>query len=331
MPPISPDWEAVRRFILFSALICAVTLGGGSAGRAQAPALIPVRIATPGNDGNALAFYAQALGLFKKYGIDPQIQVIRNGGGATIVAAIAAKALDVGESDLMAIAAAHEHGVSVTLLSPAYMFRSGDLTSVIITAHDSPIHSAKDLNGKTIGVASLGGVGKMLTTKWLADNGADLSSIKFVELPQVSMAAALVRGTIAAAQSGEPNITAAGDDIRVLASTYAAVGGRVQATAWCTSAEWPRSNPDAAKRFVAAIHDAAVWADDPRNHPKSATILSQWLPFPEGLAEKMHRAYYGQAFDVAALQPLLDAGLEYKALQTHVSAHDLISPFALIK
>jgi NitT/TauT family transport system substrate-binding protein len=321
----------MRPFMVVAVAFAVAVLAGGPAVRAQAPALIPVRIATPGNDGNALAFYAQALGLFKKYGIDPQIQVIRNGGGATIVSAIASGALDAGESDLMAIAGAREHGVPVTLLSPAYMFRTGDLTSVIITAHDSPVRSAKDLNGKTVGVASLGGVGRMLMTKWLADNGADLASIKFIELPQVSMAAALVRGTIAAAQSGEPNVTAAGDDTRILASTYAAVGGQVQATAWCANEAWTHANPEAAKRFVAAIHDAAVWADDPRNHPRSAEILRQWLPFPEGLAEKMHRAYYGQVFDLSALQPLLDVGFTYKALPARIDARELISPYALVR
>lgn len=299
--------------------------------RAQSPAPYAIRIATPGNDGNALAFYAQALGLFAKYGIEPQIQVLRAGGGATIIAGIAGKALDVGESDLMAVGAAREHGVPVTLLAPSYMFRTGDLTSVILTGRNQPVRTAKDLNGKVIGVASLGGIGRMLTTKWLQLGGADLDSIKFVEMPQVAMAAALDRGTIAAAQSGEPNVTAAGDAVRVLASTYGVLGREVQATAWVTSEEWARANPEAARRFVAAIHEAAVWADDPRNRPKSAAILRQWLPFPEGLAEKMHRAYYGQAFELKALQPLLDLGYEQKFLQTHLNARDLISSYAMVK
>jgi ABC-type nitrate/sulfonate/bicarbonate transport system substrate-binding protein len=180
-------------------------------------------------------------------------------------------------------------------------------------------------------VASLGGVGRMLATMWLDKNGADVSSVKFVEMPQVSMAAALVRGTVDAAQSGEPNITAAGDDVRLLASTYAILGKEVQATAWCATEDWVKNNPDAAKRFVASIHDAAVWADDPRNHAKSADILRSWVPFPEGLAQKMHRAYYGQAFEIPALQPLLDAAFAYKTLQARADARDLLSPYALIR
>jgi len=303
----------------------------GSIARAQETEPYVVRVGTVGNDGNALAFYAQAIGSFKKQGVDAQIQVLRAGGGATVISGIAGKALDAGEADLITVAAAYEHGVPVTLLAPSYMFRMGDLTSVIITAKNSPIHTAKDLNGKTVGVASLGGVGRMLTTKWLVDNGADLGTIKFVELPQVAMAAALQRGSIDAAQSGEPNVTAAGDDIRILASTYAAVGKEVEATAWVTSADWVRANPEAAKRFVAAIHEAAMWADNPRNHPQSAAILQKWLPFAEGLAEKMHRAYYGQTFDVAAMQPLLDFAFAQKTLQARVLAHDLLSPVALVK
>jgi ABC-type nitrate/sulfonate/bicarbonate transport system substrate-binding protein len=321
----------VRRSVLLSALASAAFAAAGATARGQVAAPYTVRIATPGNDGNALAFYAQALGLFAKYGIDPQIQVIRAGGGSTIIAGIVGNAIDVGESDVIAAATAYEHGVPVTLLAPSYMFRLGDLTSVVLTAADSTVHVAKDLEGKTIGVPSLSGVGRLLTTKWLIVNGVDLSTVKFVEMPQISMAAALARGTIAAAQSGEPNITAAGNDVRILFSTYAVLGKHVQATAWCTTADWARNNPEAARRFAAAIHDAAVWADDPGNHARSAAILQQWLPFPAGLAERMHRAYYGQAFELAALQPLLDAAFELKALQTRVNARDLINQNAGVR
>jgi NitT/TauT family transport system substrate-binding protein len=311
------------------AAFAAAPLGVRSAG-AQEPAYT-LRVGTVGNDGNALAFYAQALGLFKKHGVDVDIQVMRSGGAATVISAIVGKALEAGEADIVNAAAAYEKGIPITLLAPSYMFRMGDLTSVIITAKNSPVRTAKDLNGKTVGVASLGGVGRMLTTKWLTDNGADVSTIKFVELPQVSMAAALTRGAIDAAQSGEPNVTAAGDEIRILASTYAAVGNQVQATAWVAGAEWVKANPEAAKRFVAALHDAAVWGDNPRNHAQSAAILQKWLPFPEGLAEKMHRAYYGQTFDLAAMQPLLDFAYAQKSLASRVLARDLISPVALVR
>jgi ABC-type nitrate/sulfonate/bicarbonate transport system substrate-binding protein len=316
---------------LAALLLAASALAIGSDGRAQTPAPLVLRIGTPGNDGNALAFYAQAQGFFKKRGIDSQIQIARFGAGSGIAAALQGKALDVGEADLVAIAIAREHGVPLTLLAPSYMYRVGDLTSAIVTARNSAIHSAKDLNGKVIGVASLGGVGRMLTTKWLDKNGADVGSIKFIEMPQTSMAAALARGTIDAAQTGEPNITAAGDELRILASTYASLGGQVQATAWCATEDWVKTNPDLAKRFVAAIHEAAVWGDDPRNHEKSAEILRGWVPFQEGLAQKMHRAYYGQAFEVSALQPLLDAALEYKALGSRASAREMISAYAMVR
>src|ERR1700723_3882196 len=109
----------MRRSLLLSGLASVAALARATRAAAQTPDLPVVRIATPGNDGNALAFYAQALGLFKKYGIDAQIQAIRSGGGATILAGIVGKALDVGESDVIGIASAYEHGVPITLLAPS--------------------------------------------------------------------------------------------------------------------------------------------------------------------------------------------------------------------
>jgi NitT/TauT family transport system substrate-binding protein len=319
----------VLAFRASTALAAALLLAGALAGAQPAPGTL--RIATPGNDGNALAYYAQDTGVFKKYGIESQIQAIRTGGGPSVASAVAGGAVDIGESDIITVASAREHGIPLVLLAPSFMHRSATAITALVVAKNSPIRTASELNGKIIGTPSLSGPAKVATDKWLLKNGADVSTIKFVEMPQPSMAAAVVRGTVAAAVSNEPSLTASLDEVRPLGYPYDAIGNGVQVTAWCATEEWVRANPDLAKRFVGAIHETAVWANNLQNHAATGAILLKYTPFPPEVLNKMRRATYGEIFDTALMQPVLDAAFDEKSLQKRASAKELLSTVVLTK
>ncbi len=76
---------------------------------AQTTALTPIRIANLGfTEASALPVYAQANGIFKKYGLDATITTF-NGGGA-IIAAIAGGSLDAGFSNITSAVAGDPKG-----------------------------------------------------------------------------------------------------------------------------------------------------------------------------------------------------------------------------
>lgn len=307
----------------------ALALAVPAAVQAQAPAV--VRFGTPGNDGNALAYYAFENGVFRKHGIDAQIQTIRTGSGAGIAGAVVGGSLDVGEGDIIAVAAAREHGLPLLLIAPSFLHRGPAPVSALIVAKTSSIRSGGDLNGATIAVPSLTGPAKLVTVAWLQKNGGDPPTVKFVELPQTAMAAAIGRGTVAAGTTTEPNLAAALDDVRVLGYVYDAIGNPLQVTSWFATEDWIRANTDVARRVVAALRESAVWANDPRNHAASAAILQKYTPFPSSLLPKMHRAQYGEVFDPAIIQPLLDAAYAQKSLPKPIAAKDLLSSVAVTR
>jgi NitT/TauT family transport system substrate-binding protein len=176
---------------------------------AAAQALAVVRIGTPGNDGNALAYYALENGVFRKHGIVAQIQTIRSGSGAGIAGAVIGGSLDVGEADIIAVAAAREHGLPLLLIAPSFLHRGPSPVTALIVAKTSTVRTGADLNGATIAVPSLTGPAKLVTVAWLQKNGADPATIKFVEVPPTAVAAAIGRGTVVAATTTEPNLAAA--------------------------------------------------------------------------------------------------------------------------
>src|SRR5665213_1267515 len=103
-----------------SVLVAAtIVLSGASAQGADVPGLTTIRIVDAGQDVDAEAFYAQDLGIFKKYGINAEITLLRKGGGAASVGAIAGGAADVGEGDLVSASNAHQRGIPIALLAPS--------------------------------------------------------------------------------------------------------------------------------------------------------------------------------------------------------------------
>jgi NitT/TauT family transport system substrate-binding protein len=317
----------IRAFAIAGAIVVSGTMVQG----ADAPALTTIRIVDAGQDVDAQAFYAQDLGIFKKYGINADITILRKGGGAAATAAIAGGAADIGEGDIVSTANAHQRGINIMIIAPSGIFRASAPTTEVIVAKNSPIKSGKDLEGQAIALISPEGPSRIATNAWLEASGASLDKVKFIELPPVNMAAAVDQGTVAAAVINEPSLVASQACCRVLANNFQSVGNVWQLNSWYATADWIAKNQDLAHRFALAMREAAVWANNPANHAKSGEILNKYTPFPPDLLPKMNRATYGELLDPKTMQPLLDAALKYKALQAPVPGASLISSVALTK
>ena len=301
--------------------------------RAQSPAPISLRIATSPAASTAEVYVAQELGIFKKYGLDAQIQTLSKGMGSAVTAVVLGKAADVGEADIVAMCAAHEHGIPLVILAPsnAYIGTSAPI-NVLVVAKTSPVKAAKDLDGKIIGAPSLEGPAKLSAEKWLDDHGADVSTIKFIEMSVASMPAALQNGTIGAGMVSEPTLTVAANDLRTLGASYQeSYGKAIQVSYWFATPEWMQANPDAAKRFAQAMHETALWVNDPKNADRYAQILQKVTGIAPDVAKAMRHANYGEYVDVAQAQPLIDAGLKYKSLKSACDAKSFVGTYAMTK
>src|SRR5580692_6345033 len=85
----------------------AAVVGASLPGSAQAVATL--KIATTPTDIGSQVFFAQDKGFFKAAGLDADIQVISN--GAAITAAVQSGALDIAQSNVVSLAAAHDAGL----------------------------------------------------------------------------------------------------------------------------------------------------------------------------------------------------------------------------
>ena len=299
-------------------LTVALLVAGPAIGQSAAV----VRISTNPIDSGAEVYYAQDLGLFAKAGIDAQIQPGKN--GAAIAAAVAANAIDVGYADLGSLAKAHSRGIDFAIVAPAAMWVSSAPVNALMVAKDAPIHSARDLNGKTVAVPGLGTGADYTVRDWLEANGADLGTVKFIELSYAAMPAALAAGRIDAAHVAEPFIAVAKQNGRVLASADDVLGKAYLRTVWFANGAWAKAHPDLIARFGAVMRETARWANDKRNYPKSAAILVKYAQIDPSVVGAMTRVVYGESLDPRLLQPEIDSNAKYGGFTTF-PAEELLS------
>jgi NitT/TauT family transport system substrate-binding protein len=270
-------------------------------------AVATVHVTTVPIDAGAEVYYAKEMGFFTKAGLDVEITPAANGGAAA--ASVAGNAIDIGYADMVSIASAFGRQVPFVVIAPAALHESAAPTTALLVAANSPIRSAKDLDGKIIAGSGLGTISGYAPRAWIDANGGDLASVKFVELAFPAMAPALDAGRIDAAAIAEPFLSAAKKTDRVIASPYDAVAKEFLISAYFTTSSWAKDHPDVLNRFVSAIHEAAVWAN--ANHAKSASILLQYAKIDPALAAGMTRSKYGERLNAALMQPVINVAAKY--------------------
>jgi NitT/TauT family transport system substrate-binding protein len=293
-----------------------VVFGTGHRAIAQEPV---IHVAVSAFEAQADAYYAQDLGLFKRAGLNIDVQQYQ--GGEAIVAGIVSGALQIGAGNPLPLASAHEHGFGVVLIAPGTINDSSlSPVSGLIVAVNSPLRGGKDLNGKTIAVNTLHSVDQIAVELWVDKTGGNSKTLKFVELPNVTMADAAADGRIDAAMSADPgySLGLANGRVRMLAIANDAIAKRFMISAYFATRAWADHNPDATRKFAAAINEAAAWAT--KNPEAAALVLNKYMRLTNARAHERH----ARTLDPVLLQPLIDAAVRYGRLTQPLDVRDII-------
>ncbi len=279
-----------------------------------------VRFATIPIDTGAEVFYADAQHLFAKAGIDAHVQSIPN--GSAITSAVVGGSIDVGFSNLLSLALAHERGIPITLIAPAGLYVSHAPTSVLMVAKDSPVKDARGLNGKTVAVNGLKNITQLAVQAWADKNGGDSKTLTFAEMPFSDMPIALSAHRVEAALIAEPDVTTAKSGARVLGKAYDAISPNFLIAGWFTSTKWAGDHPDLVKKVARVMRDCATWAN--KNESATAEILARETKIEPATLRTMVRSVYAERLDPGAIQPLIDLAAHYGLLKAAFPAQDLI-------
>jgi NitT/TauT family transport system substrate-binding protein len=265
------------------------------------------------------AFFAQETGIFKRAGLDVEITSLTKGQAA--IEAIATGNAQIGIANTLTLAQAREHGIPISWISPAAVAVNSNPSNAFVVWPSSPIKTAKDLTGKTVGTISLSGLLRLVLSAWIDRNGGDSTAVKFVELVPAQVALALERGTVDAATLTDPMLTQVRPQIRTIGNPFDGLGSpRVIVSAWFATIDWIAQNPPIVNAFAESMREAARWANDPRNAKQATAIITKYTGQQQDIGAKS----YALTFEVPALQPIFDAAVKYKMLAQPITVDKLV-------
>ena len=268
--------------------------------------------------------WAEQKGLFRRVGLEVDLDPQRS--GTAIAAGVAGGGYQVGKSSIIPLIIAFAKGVPFQLVAPGGLYRAAKPHIAMIVAANSPIRTAADMNGKTLGVSALDDLYTLGIRWWMDKNGGDSSTLKIVELPLPAVRDAIVAGRIDAGGSATPALQAALDSgtVRVLSYMFDAIAPEFMYTAWFSNKDFIASHLDAVRNFSRAERQAAAYVNE---HPEQTVdMLSKFTSIKPEVIAKMTRAQMGTALDPKLLQPVVDVCVRYKAISAPIDAAKMIAP-----
>jgi ABC-type nitrate/sulfonate/bicarbonate transport system substrate-binding protein len=295
----------------------------GSPGSVSAQTAPVVRFAAPAVESWMQAYYADQTGRFEKAGLHVELNIPLS--AANILTSVAVGDSDFGIAATTAIAQAVVNGLPLVVIAPAAMSTPQSLVDSLCVAKSSPIQTAKDFEGKTVGVIGLKQFGDLALRAWLTKGGADVSKVRVIQAPFAEMGPALERGTYDAAVMTEPTLAYAlkNNSIRCIANPDLAIAPRFMVGGWVVNKAYAAKNPDIVRRVVAVLNETARWANGHRD--ETALLVSKLTKIDLELihAEKM-RTFYGDRLEPAEIQAPLDAAYAFQFLPRRVTASELL-------
>jgi NitT/TauT family transport system substrate-binding protein len=276
---------------------------------------------------NAAMFVAMEKGFFKAEGLE--LETLPLAGGAPIINGVVSGDLQFGWTNVISLYQARTEGFDFKLVAGgATNVKAKKESHAIQVVKDSPIKSARDLEGKTVAVNTLNNIVHLMAMAWIDKNGGSSSKVKFVEVPFPQMEATLSAGKVDAISVHEPFATAALEKggTRVLAQPWGEVLPKFLIASWFASEKWLTKNKGTGQAFVRAIGRGidAIQSDS----EASRAAMVKWAGLNPELASKIGLPIFEKGVSEKDLQATIDLTVKYKLIPKAFNAREVISDLA---
>lgn len=185
----------------------------------------------------------------------------------------------------------------------------GEDFAAITVKGDSPIKSAKDLEGKKVAVNTLKNTMELGVRASVTKSGGDPDKVNFVEMNFDQMPAALDGGQIDAAMVVEPALaTIKGQGGREIASSMVDIAPDLTISLYFTSTQYAQKNPEVVKKFQEATAESLAYAD---SHPDEVReIVTTYTKIPPAVLEQVTLPKWPTDPNRASIEQLVKLGEE---------------------
>ena len=318
-------WRRVLAAITVAGFaMTAAACSGGGPGRPAGPAgpeKPDLVVAVVPAEANAGLYIAQAQGLFTKVGLHVTIKPVVS--AAAVIPPMLHGAVDVDGGGYVSYIAADAAGITNMRILAAG-FALGPHVNEIITNASARIRTLGDLEGKTIAVNQLGGVGADLVYSALASYGISPAQVHLAAMAFPEMPAALAAGKIAAAYETEPFVTEAVQKygFQELADLDSGATGDFPLTGYAALVSWVARYPRTAAAFTRAIEQGNAIAST--NLAVLQQVLARDLRLSPNIASVMATGTFPTSANPVQIQRAADLMLQYGQLKQRFDVKPLV-------
>ncbi|MFE9923378.1 ABC transporter substrate-binding protein [Streptomyces sp. NPDC005774] len=254
-------------------------------------------------------YLGEKKGFFSERGLKLSISSAQ--GGAAIVPGVASGQFEFGFSNTTSLLIAQSNSVPVKGVANgnASTGVQGEDFAAITVKGDSPIKSAKDLEGKKVAVNTLKNTMELGVRASVIKSGGDPDKVNFVEMAFDQMPAALDGGQIDAAMVVEPALaTIKGQGGREIASPMVDIAPDLTISLYFTSTQYAQKNPEVVKKFQEATAESLAYAD---SHPDEVReIVTTYTKIPPAVLEQVTLPKWPTDPNRASIEQLVKLGKE---------------------
>jgi NitT/TauT family transport system substrate-binding protein len=311
--------------ILCLAAVGLAACGGDSGGSSSGPAKITVQD-TAGVPSSFVALGVHK-GFFKREKLDVKVSIGQ--GGAAIIPAVVSGKVQIGGANLVSSLLASSKHLPIQVVAPGTF--APDTTRRdfvgIVVRKDSPIRTAKQLEGKSLAVNTLKNVNDVTDRFALAKRGADPRRLRFTELELPEMTAALASNRIAAATVIEPFLTQAlGAGDRLISRPYVETRPGLEVGAYVAGKSYIASHADVVKRFQAGMRATAAYVTE--HQAEMRAFLTKTGGIKRSLAKRIVLPTWKGRVDLGSLRLYATLMQRYGLTKERPSPEDAVASLA---
>ncbi len=296
------------------------------AGSGIAKELIPMKVSyIPIMDCQQL-YVAWEKGYFEEEGLKVEGQITQ--GGAVSQTLVESGSVDMGWTAVVPLSQAYLKGFDFTFIAAGAFFGSANRKAAgILVKKDSPIQSVKDLAGKKIAVNALQSVNHLAVLAIADFHGVDLKTLKFVEVPMPSQAAAVKEGAVDACHNVEPFISAseAEGTTRFLYGPFypPEIADRAMIATWFAKKSSLEKNKDKLTRFLKAVTKATDFIN--KNPDQVIPIVAKHTKLDANLLKKVTPPKFYTTVNKKDIQVSIDLCAKYGFIKNGFDAKEIVA------
>jgi len=205
---------------------------------------------------------ADRMGWFAAEGIAVTTQPVQSGNIG--IPGLVSGSFDILYSNSVAVLTALERGIDLRIIAEGTRIpEKPPVPAALLQRKGGSMHIGKDLEGKTIGVATKFDIQWLIAQEWVKMTGGDASKVSYREMPLPSMLDALAGGQVDAVMGVDPFLTVGLGDPRfeLLAWAQSDVMPGMPSSLWVITGQSAQSKPDLIRAYLRGFYKGADWVN----------------------------------------------------------------------